>query len=530
MNLFLRLLVVIALASALAFPQGEAPVQKPDSTPARPDDTPKEQQKPADRTKKLTPEQAQELFASIQKLLGFVSQSTGLRLKGEVKREIYNEVQVRQHMEKMLATDKETKRREQAELVAKKWGLLPRDFETRTFVIKLLGEVVAGFYDYRTKKIYLLDWVEPDSQKAILAHELTHAVQDQNRDLEKWMDEARKTGERSRNDETSPGLVDSDELLSARSAVAEGQGMVVFVDYLLSQGGRSLADSPQVIEVVRTSMKQQPDTPLLKEAPLVLREGLIFPYYYGLGFVHQLLVSGGKPKAFAGALQDPPRNTHHVMFPETYLRGDNVAPMRLPRMKDIHGAAYRRLDAGSIGQFDIELFMKQYADEKTAALVMPGWRGGVYYAAIRKNAARAKATRADVALVYASRWESPEAAQGFVSGYVRGLTQRYQKVEAPDATANDSARFRWTTDEGPVFIERMGEQVVITEGFEDAVFAKVRASVASGATEAQGERRVEELNEGEELSLRLVPRGASALIAPWVRRAAEEALRQAGNR
>ena len=62
------------------------------------------------------------------------------------------------------------------------------DFHLRPFLISLLTEQIAGFYDDKTKTVNLLDWIEPDEQKGVLAHELTHALQDQKVDLSKWSD------------------------------------------------------------------------------------------------------------------------------------------------------------------------------------------------------------------------------------------------------------------------------------------------------------------------------------------------------
>ena len=62
----------------------------------------------------------------------------------------------------------------------KKFGLLDRDFHLQTVHrSRLLTEQVAGYYDNKTKTVNLLDWIEPDEQKPVLAHELTHALQDQ---------------------------------------------------------------------------------------------------------------------------------------------------------------------------------------------------------------------------------------------------------------------------------------------------------------------------------------------------------------
>ena len=83
--------------------------------------------------------------------------------------------------------DEDAKRLRRSELVLKKFGLLPRDFDLGKFLVMLLKEQVAGYYDPKTKTVNLLDWLGLDQQKPVLAHELTHALQDQSFNLEKYM-------------------------------------------------------------------------------------------------------------------------------------------------------------------------------------------------------------------------------------------------------------------------------------------------------------------------------------------------------
>ena len=75
---------------------------------------------------------------------------------------------------------------ERGEIVLKKFGLLDHDFQLGPFLVSLLKEQIAGYYDNKSKTVNLLDWIEPDQQKSVLAHELTHALQDQHVDLEKF--------------------------------------------------------------------------------------------------------------------------------------------------------------------------------------------------------------------------------------------------------------------------------------------------------------------------------------------------------
>ena len=67
----------------------------------------------------------------------------------------------------------------------------------------LLKEQVAGYYDPKTKTVNLLDWLGADQQKPVLAHELTHALQDQSFNLEKYMKPVgRRPGQEERNNRT----------------------------------------------------------------------------------------------------------------------------------------------------------------------------------------------------------------------------------------------------------------------------------------------------------------------------------------
>ena len=63
--------------------------------------------------------------------------------------------------------DESAKRMERSEIVLKKFGLLDRDFHLRTFLLSLLTEQIAGFYDNKTKTVSLLDWIPPDQQKPV---------------------------------------------------------------------------------------------------------------------------------------------------------------------------------------------------------------------------------------------------------------------------------------------------------------------------------------------------------------------------
>src|SRR5678816_4093703 len=73
-----------------------------------------------------------------------------------------------------------------AEVLLRAFGLAPKDFAYRAFLIKLLTEQVAGYYDPKAQQFYLADWIELEGQKPVMAHELTHALQDQHFNLKRF--------------------------------------------------------------------------------------------------------------------------------------------------------------------------------------------------------------------------------------------------------------------------------------------------------------------------------------------------------
>ena len=210
--------VVVALLALLAAGCGIGAAQT--TTPGAGTHKEEGNQKP------MTKEQANELFKSVDEILDFVSGDTKLPIQHPVKRRLISRDEVTKYLEKKFAEDEGAKRMERAEIVLKKFGLLDRDFHLRPFLVTLLTEQIAGFYDNKTKTVNMLDWIQPEEQKPVLAHELTHALQDQHVDLTKWSDVSLNTVAKSVAEDNRHLQVDEAE--TARGAVAEGQAMVTF--------------------------------------------------------------------------------------------------------------------------------------------------------------------------------------------------------------------------------------------------------------------------------------------------------------
>jgi hypothetical protein len=433
---------------------------------------------------KISPKEAQELFHDVDKILSFASKDSGLPIKSEVKRQLVSRDEVVAYLEKSMAEDKDAQRLRRSELVLKKFGLLPQGFDLQKFLVALLREQVAGYYDSKTKTVNLLDWLDAEQQRPVLAHELTHALQDQSFGLEKWL-----KAETDINDQKEPTAADieEDEVSEARQAVVEGQAMVTLVDYMLEPTGKSLLGSPEVAKALEDGMLVgTADSVEFKNAPIFLKESLTFPYRYGLDFEAELLRNGGKQKAFAEAFANPPRNTRQIMEPKTYLSGERLEPMRLPDF-DHDFKNYERFDIGAMGEFDVALLVDQYAGVAASHALYPHWRGGYYYAARPKGD-----TESPLDVLYVSRWSDAESAAKFAAIYAGALVKRYTHVHQVEGnTTKDVAQLpapeslsgthTWLTEDGPVVIVVQGANVLITESFDQAITEQLEQELLGAA-------------------------------------------------
>ena len=448
------------------------------------------QQKDLDRVK-VSPEEAARILHSVDPLLRFASRDSGFAIKTSVKPRMISRDDLVAIMEARKTDDEDAKRLQSAELSLKKFGFAPRSFSTKKFVQSMYAEQVEGFYDPETKMISLLNWVAPESQLDVLAHELTHALQDQHFNLKKW-----------EHTPVPPPAPDHFQVTAAeawpeseaRRAVVEGQAMVVLLDHQLQQRGipvtlehlpgasNSLAEYMATVPV--------PDTPVIHAAPIFLRDSMAFPYREGLLFEVELLGKGGKELAFNHVFARPPANTHEILHPRAYMTQEKLATPRIPDLSALLADKYEVIDSGGLGELDIRSLIKQYGNSKQAESISPGWRGSSYLMVRRKDVSADQATTADAALIYISAWDSSQTARHFAKFYANAVTSRYhQATPVPENCQGHDCpleSFRFNTEEGLVTIEcRSNNLVIVTESFEsglaNSLVAETLKANASGS-------------------------------------------------
>lgn len=473
------LAAVLSLATAVSAPaQQQWPAPDTQATPASASGA----DKPVTH---IGPEQAKQLFALVDELLKFSSQETGLPIKSTVKRQITTRATVEGYLKEKFDEDEDAKRLQRSEIVLKKFGLLDRDFNLKPFLLALLKEQIEAYYDAKTKTVNMLDWVDVEEQKPVLAHELTHALQDQHVDLEKWNDQT--PDEVSLNARDDSDHVARDEMDTARDAVAEGQATAVMMDYILKPMGKSLIKDPEVMELVKQQMSGSENSPVLARAPLLLSESLLFPYREGLSFEQDVWMDQGQPAAFAGALDRPPTSSWEIINPREYEKRHPPAVPLLPNIHPLLDKFYKPYDIGQIGQLDLHILAELFGGENAARDLTPAWDGGLYWAGQRLSAKTAaeQAGTNSLALFYLAAWKNDASAQAFAQLYANELGRKYSglkrdvaaQLARPEELPLGSTEQVYSTSEGPVVITTRGKLVFVAESFPLDLARKLTALV-----------------------------------------------------
>ncbi len=355
-----------------------------------------------------------------------------------ILRQVKSGAQSRTQIERMIVRnlDADTTPAEMhaTEVLLKAFGLAPPDFAYRSFLIKLLTEQVAGYYDPKAQQFYLADWIELDGQKPVMAHELTHALQDQHFNLkrfEKWP------------------KGDSDAELAAH-ALIEGDATLAMMQYLTKH--------PMIaLSFLRTS--QETSAEQFKQAPRALRDSLIFPYQEGMNWAQQVHRRGGW-EMISQAFTKLPQSTEQILHAEKYFSYEAPVKVTLPNFRAALGPGWKRIDTDVNGEWGYYLILDEYLnDAPKSKRAAAGWGGDRF--AIYEGP-----RRSGVFLAQVSVWDSPADAKEFFDAYFDRTLKRFPEANKPAGTMliNGDERAEWTARTGRVVLEIRGSRVIILEG------------------------------------------------------------------
>lgn len=279
-----------------------------------------------------------------------IEAAVGLKYKTKPKIEERSKDQVRQFLEKKFNESLPASELAGQQSELRLLGLIPDTMQLRPFLLDLLTEQIVGYYDPRTKVLYVVKGADPTVASMTVTHELVHALQDQYINLD-----------------SIQSLHGDGDRAAATQAVIEGQAVYEQLriatnnDWSVIPGGWD-----GIRETVRKNSAQMP---LFSRAPLYIQETLIFPYLSGADFVKRLHDTSPGKQPFARM----PESTEQVMHPRAYESDPPDAPtsVTLPAPRN---ATHVYDDV--FGEFGARLFLFNALQDQAAAVRgANGWDG-----------------------------------------------------------------------------------------------------------------------------------------------------------
>ncbi len=384
----------------------------------------------------------QALLSTADSIFKEMSQLTGLPVKSPLKKQIVNRAQVKEYLTANLHEEYTPKELHVQEATLKAFGLVPPEFDLGKFLITFYTEQAAGYYDPRRKTMCIADWVDADMQALVLAHELTHALQDQSFDMDTFIHAQRE----------------NDDATNARQAVVEGYATAAMMQHTL--GGADLASLPSLAPLMEGIVHQQmKEFPAFSSAPYFFRFQALFPYSEGMGFIQAGLKRGGW-KALNEVFVHPPATTKEIFDPQIYFEHTRLPEAALPPLPALSKVSrLEKLDENMMGQMGYHSLLGQFFSEEEAKAVSGAWLADRYLLYEDPGAHT-------YALVGRTRWSSPEKAASFCGDYRAVLGRKYpalvtDKQSSPDLLVGSAGG-------GRIILLRQGDECRWAEGVPPA--------------------------------------------------------------
>ena len=293
-------------------------------------------------TESLPPASESDLRAAVDEISAVVERERGLTFTEPVVVELAGEGDFQRRL--LEDFDEGVDELRQTEALLKAFGLVEADIDLVESMRTLLGAGVVGFYDPETDELVVRGTALSPYVRTTIAHELTHALDDQHFDLDR------------------PEYDDADDEIGfGFGAVVEGNARRVEEAYRATLSDEEQLDAAAEELALGTGLD-------LGDVPPVLVELISAPYGLGERFVDELIDEGGQP-ALDAAFDSPPRTSEQVIEPAAYRAGEAGAELPVP---SVPGEV---VDDGVAGQFLIQIVLAGELGDDQARAAAQGWGG-----------------------------------------------------------------------------------------------------------------------------------------------------------
>ncbi|MDQ3328472.1 MAG: hypothetical protein M3506_08125, partial [Chloroflexota bacterium] len=237
------------------------------------------------------------------------------------------------------------------------WTLSERTAEEKTMVAfgftsartnfrKLIeqdtGDYVLGVYEPDAKRLFVVgEEADMDGQaQSTMAHELTHALQDQHHKLKRFTDPAVKNSDRS----------------LATAALIEGDAMLTESRYQGKHKISQAAAQEAAVEAILTSSAFSG----YEEGPPLYGLSMYFPYVQGTEWVKKLHARGGWQQVDA-AYKRPPESTEQILHPEKYFVREGPVTVKPANPMRALPKDWKQLRSDTLGEYRTLILLSQGA-------------------------------------------------------------------------------------------------------------------------------------------------------------------------
>ena len=301
-----------------------------------------------------TPEAAR-LAHVMDSLKPAVEQAVGLTFKSPPRSAIRSRDEVRRYLVNKLDEELTPERERGVEAAYRLLGMIPDSVSLRALLLDLLTEQVVGYYDADSAMFFGVAGAPPEQLGVTVAHEMVHALQGQYVNLDSLL-KARGDNDR----------------VTAAQAILEGQALLASIQVMAPS--HDVLNDDAVWSMLKAQTRQAQSTmPKFGAAPLVVREGLIFPYVEGALFMRWWETQSGHADTVPfGVLM--PQSSEEILHPERYTHGD--APLGVV-IDSVPGE--RILHEDGLGELETTLLSATLAREPEPKYEPPlGWGGDRY--------------------------------------------------------------------------------------------------------------------------------------------------------
>jgi hypothetical protein len=405
--------------------------------------------------------------------MSVVADLRGKPFKEMVKPKLMNRVELAKEMTEQFKLELTPAELHLMEATFKVFGLAPESLNIEKTMVQLYTEEVGGFYDPRTKAMVLIhdnpsteakakqkgifDWFskpkssfDKEEQKTTLAHELTHALQDQLFDLE-----------------SQTKLVsEDDDMTLAYSSLVEGDAtLVMFVDMGRADGSSDdlLQMDPQVAEAMFGMLKMtlpMASGSTYRTAPRIFRESLLFPYMNGMAF-SIYLTRRDRFREIDRAFASPPVSTEQILHPEKYLfQPDQPVTITIPETESLLGDGWNHLGGNCMGEFQTAIMLGDVDVQRKAAA---GWDGDRYEVYESKQ----NDGTTNRAVIWASVWDSVADAEEFASTYKKYVERKIRQLNEAAKETAESTNETPNSNRWKLSIQQDDDRVILVQGLDE---------------------------------------------------------------